>query len=200
MTLSDGDLLASIQRGDDPAFAELVDRYRPRLLRFAVRSTGDAALAEDLVQETFAAVYAASASYDARFAVSTWIWTILLNLCRRFRRGQRSRERLHTAWAAAMANRPRPDDTAIDDLVRDEQARLLRLQLARLPAAQADALRLRFFAELSFDEIAATMNSSVSGAKVRVRKGLTALSEQLRRDEAAEYVTAAPAVLKDDVT
>ena len=88
----------------------------------------------------------------------------------------------------------------MDDLVRDDEARRLRERLATLPAPQADALRLRFFAELSFDEIAAAMDSSVSGAKARVRKGLTALSEQLRRDESADAIQAAPFVSEDDET
>jgi RNA polymerase sigma-70 factor, ECF subfamily len=199
MSLTDSELLAAIQHGDDSAFAELVDRYRSRLLRFAVRSTGDIAVAEDLVQDMFAAVHSASASYDSRFAVSTWIWTILLNLCRKHRRGQRSRDRLHQSWAAS-ASISRSDDTAIDGLVRDDEARRLRERLALLPAPQADALRLRFFAELSFDEIAEAMNSSVSGAKARVRKGLTALSEQLRRDESAQATHATPTVPEDDET
>ena|SRR5436190_6141380 len=199
MPLTDGDLLSAIQRGDDSAFVELMNRYRPRLLRFAVRATGNAGLAEDLVQDTFTAVHSASASYDSRFAVSTWIWTILLNLCRKHRRGERSRERVHQAWAATAAAR-RDQDTAIDELVRDDEARRLRERLALLPLPQADALRLRFFAELSFDEIAAAMNSSVSGAKARVRKGLTALSEQLRRDESAHTPQAAPISPEDDET
>jgi RNA polymerase sigma-70 factor (ECF subfamily) len=199
MPLTDGDLLTAIQRGDDSAFVELVNRYRPKLLRFAVRATGNAELAEDLVQDAFTAVHSASASYDPRFAVSTWIWTILLNLCRRHRRGERSRERVHQAWAAGAAAR-RQQDAAIDDLVRDDEARRLRERLAALPLPQADALRLRFFAELSFDEIAAAMNSSVSGAKARVRKGLAALSEQLRREESGQTPQAAPISSEDDET
>ncbi len=200
MPISDADLLISAQQGDALAFAELVARYRPRLLRFAARSTGDVALAEDLVQDAFAAVHAAITSYDPRFAVSTWIWTILLNLCRKHRRGLRSRERMHSAWAASALAHQQPADTALDELVRDEQAGRLRDHLALLPPPQADALRLRFFAELSFDEIAAAMNSSVSGAKVRVRKGLLALSAQLTRDEAAPVATRAPALPEDDAT
>ncbi len=200
MPRSDADLLASAHRGDSPAFAELVGRYRGRLLRFAVKSTGDLTLAEDLVQDTFAAVHSAAGSYDPRFAVSTWVWTILLNLCRRHRRGARSRERTHAAWAELSRRRVHSEDTALDELVRDEQTRQLRSHLERLPAPQADALRLRFFAELSFDEIAAAMNSSVSGAKVRVRKGLTALAEQLRREDAEPASAAKPVPSGDDAT
>ncbi len=198
--MSDAELMASAKQGDGLAFAELVGRYRPRLLRFAARSTGDLALAEDLVQDAFAAIHVALASYDSRFAVSTWVWTILLNLCRKHRRGVRSRQRLHAAWARREPGRRPAVDTALDELVRDDEARRLRDRLALLPAPQADALRLRFFAELSFDEIAAAMNSSVSGAKVRVRKGLQALSEQLKRDEAAPAIPGGVSLPEDDAT
>jgi RNA polymerase sigma-70 factor, ECF subfamily len=180
MSSSDRELLNSIASGNEPAFVELMQRYRTRLLRFAARATGDLALSEDLVQEAFAAVHAAAPQYDSRFAVSTWIWTILLNLCRRHHRRQRSQKRTHLAWASRP---PEVQDTTLDRLVRDEEAARLRRLLELLPASQADALRLRFFAELSFDEIAAAMNSSVSGAKVRVRKGLAALAQALRENE-----------------
>src|SRR5256885_15564559 len=101
------------------------------------------AIAEDVVQETFVAVFSASSIYDPRFAVSTWIWTILLNLCRKHRRGQRSREKLHVGWASSQTEDAA--DSALDGMIRAEEARRLREHLARLPAAQADALRLRFF-------------------------------------------------------
>lgn len=200
MIPSDADILKSVVAGNDSAFSVLVDRYRPRLLRFAVRSMGDLAVAEDLVQDTFAAVHAACRSYDPRFAVSTWVWTILLNLCRKQRRGDRSRDRLHSEWAAISLHRRQPADTALDELVRNEQASRLRKHLSALPAAQADALRLRFFAELPFDEIAAAMNSSVSGAKVRVRKGLTALANLLNQDNITPAKPAVHAIPEDDPT
>jgi RNA polymerase sigma-70 factor (ECF subfamily) len=52
-----------------------------------------------------------------------------------------------------------------------------------LPDVQADAIRLRFFAGLTYDEIAQSMNVSLGGAKLRVRSGLRKLSERLRGDE-----------------
>ncbi len=198
MTPSDAEILAELKGGNPAALGLLIDRYRPRLLRFAARSTGDAAIAEDLVQETFAAVHSACGSYDEHFAVSTWIWTILLNLCRRHRRGELSRQRTRKRWLAAAPSSVQPD-TALEELVRDEESRRLRTLLAELPAPQADALRLRFFAELSFDEIADAMNSSVSGAKVRVRKGLLALSERIRRDEAHETAQPSSGPRADEV-
>jgi len=176
MSDSDRQLMLLVQAGDHARFSALVDRFRARLVRFAASSLHDRQAAEDLAQETFLAVYQARHTYNPEFAVSTWIWTILLNLVkrereRRARRAQletRAGERQPAAWA------PQP-----------EEREQLDAWLSQIPDAEADALRLRFFGELSFDEIAQSMESSVSGAKLRVRNGLQRLSE-LARLEAVE--------------
>jgi len=189
-TLTDADVLAAVQAGERAAFELIVERYRPRLTRFARQSMGDGSVADDLVQETFVAVYTARDTFDRSFAFSTWVWTILLNLCRRELRRRSSLER---TWArAADSLRTREDaESSGERLEREEEASRLRQLLEELPVAQADALRLRFFGELSFEEIASAMGSSVSGAKVRVRKGLETLASRLRRGSSADETTRA---------
>ena len=66
---------------------------------------------------------------------------------------------------------------------RDEDREQLDRWLSLIPEAEADALRLRFFGELTFDQIAASMESSVSGAKLRVKNGLERLSELARQEQ-----------------
>ncbi len=171
--MSDRDqiLMLRVQAGDSSPFAELVDRFRPRLLRFSESALRDRQLAEDLVQETFLAVFQARQTYNPAFAVSTWIWTITLNLVRR------TRQRIATRTAHEARLSPRtpavPSSTAED---REQ----LDAWLIRLPEAEADALRLRFFGELTFEQIAVSMESSLSGAKLRVRNGLERLAELAR--------------------
>lgn len=173
MSDSDRQLMLLVQAGDRARFSELVDRFRERLVRFAASSLRDRQAAEDLAQETFLAVYQARHTYNPQFAVSTWIWTILLNLVKRERerRARRAQlesnagERQRTAWPPQLEEREQLD-----------------AWLAQIPDAEADALRLRFFGELSFDEIAQSMESSVSGAKLRVRNGLQRLSELARHE------------------
>jgi RNA polymerase sigma-70 factor, ECF subfamily len=189
-TLTDADVLAAVQAGDRAAFELIVERYRPRLTRFARQSMGDLGVADDLVQETFVAVYAARDTFDRSFAFSTWVWTILLNLCRRELRRRSSLERTWARAADSLRTRDDPESSG-ERLEREEEASRLRQLLDELPVAQADALRLRFFAELSFDEIASAMGSSVSGAKVRVRKGLEGLAGRLRRGGSADETTRA---------
>lgn len=181
MPTTDADIMARVQTGDREVFGILVTRYAPRLLRVAESKLGDAALAEDVVQETFLAAYGARATYNPHFAVSTWLWTILLNFCRRH--WKRSRSRSASVWETWDAARPdRADDetpSALMALIHAEDRQRLHELLAELPEPQADALRLRFFGGLSFDEIATTMDCSLSGAKRRVKTGLEKLSTRI---------------------
>ncbi len=178
---SDADIMRQVQSGRTELFEQLVDRYRGRLLRFARSKLGDVGPAEDVVQETLLAAYSARHTYDPRFAVSTWLWTILLNLCRREWRRARTR-----ATQSITDVEPATSETGLTRLLEGERRELLGRLLDELPEAEADALRLRFFGGLKFEEVADAMQSSLSGAKVRVRKGLERLSRRLRDLETAE--------------
>lgn len=182
MTPSDADIMARVQAGDREAFGLLVSRYASRLLRVADSKLGDSHLAQDLVQETFLSAYRARHSYNRDFAVSTWLWTILLNLCRRH--WQRTGRRSVSVWEQWDAARPEPADeqapSALSLLIAGEDRRRLHELLAEIPESQADALRLRFFGGLSFEEIAAATQCSLSGAKRRVKTGLERLSNHIR--------------------
>ena len=184
--VGDADIMRQVQSGDLGAFDELVRRYRQPLLRAAWNKLGDWAWAEDVVQEALLAAFAARGTYKPEFSFRTWLWTILLNLCSRQwkRRGCRP-AMLSLSGAderfASGVSEPTVPDTALQQLLQTEQHEQLRTWLAQLPDVQADALWLRFFGGLQFDEIAAVMGSSLSAAKVRVKHGLQALS-QLSRD------------------
>ena len=76
-----------------------------------------------------------------------------------------------------------PSAPPLEQLLARESSAALSELLARLPEAQADALRLRFFGELTFPEIAAAMQCSEAGAKHRVKAGLLKLSEWLTEQD-----------------
>lgn len=174
--LSDAQILLEVQRGRIDLFDQLVARHRPRMLRFATSKLLDESAAEDAVQEAWLAVYAARHTYRPEFAVTTWVYTILLNLCRRSAR-QRRQLVLTDAPLQRVCGR---ESTPLASLMAAERRELLLSWLSELPEAEADALRLRFFSGLKFEEIAAAMQSSVSGAKVRVRRGLERLAARMQ--------------------
>jgi RNA polymerase sigma-70 factor (ECF subfamily) len=185
MPLTDADILSRVQNGEQELFGQLVVRYAARFLRVATSKLGDRVSAEDVVQETFLAAFAARDSYNSRFAVSTWLWTILLNRCRaRWKHWcQRPWEQGAVAIDAMWDSLQQEEPSTLAQLIAAEDSALLHRLLNELPEPQADALRLRFFGGLAYEEIATAMDSSLSGAKRRVKTGLEKLSTQLRSIE-----------------
>jgi len=174
-----------VQEGEFRCFDVLVERYRPALLRVAAGMLSDAALAEDVVQETFLAVFAARHTFNPAFHFRTWLWTILLNFCRRHRarRGRQPEQFVQSTRANSEEPTLAGAETALSALLLRERSEQLQRLLSELPEVQADAIRLRFFAGLPYHEIAQSMGVSLGGAKLRVRAGLAKLSQQLCGDE-----------------
>jgi RNA polymerase sigma-70 factor (ECF subfamily) len=191
---SDQALMRIVQGGDPLPFAELVRRYQPALLRVAFSRLGRRDWAEDVVQETFLAAFKSRHTYNEQFGFRTWLWTILLNECRRSQSTHARTPRV-SCWSdeSAAAHEPALYQASVDRgeplplarLLDQEQSALLETLLARLSVVQADALRLRFFGELKFPEIAAAMGCSLPTAKNRVRWGLMRLAKWIN-DPAAE--------------
>lgn len=176
---TDADIMARVQAGEADCFGQLVLRYHDRLLRVAESKLADRGAAEDVVQEAFLAAYAARESYDPQFAFSTWLWTILLNLCRRKSRRRTSEDPRSPACLTDGLVVADDEAEPVLRLMRQEQCEQLQRLLAELPEPQADALRLRFFGGLKYEEIAVAMECSLSGAKRRVKTGLQTLSRRL---------------------
>ena len=104
-----------IQAGEVELFDLLVERYRNALVRVALSKLGDVAWAEDIVQESLLAAFVARDTYDPQFAFRTWLWTILLNLCRRQWQRREGRPREHScsgpdAWSAIGTVEPSTGD------------------------------------------------------------------------------------------
>ena len=172
---ADGLLIAAALAGESEAFAPLVRRYQAALLRAAISRLGRRQWAEEAVQETFLCAHKWLPSYDSRYSFRTWLWTILLNQCSRLAK----REQRQPAATPAEFEPPCPAASPLAQLLARESSERLHGLLSQLPQVQADALRLRFFGELTFPEIAAAMEISEPGAKHRVKTGLLKLSEWL---------------------
>jgi RNA polymerase sigma-70 factor, ECF subfamily len=179
----DRKLMRRIQNGEVELFDQLVEKYRAALLRFARSKLLDPADAEDIVQEAVFAAYEARDSYNPQFAFSTWLWTILLNLSHRWRHRTIRHRQLISQTIDHSTREPAIPPVALNQLLIEERNVRLIEMLEDLNEAQADAIRLKFFGDLTFQEIADAMNCSLSGAKKRVKTGLLQLSEKLRNSE-----------------
>jgi RNA polymerase sigma-70 factor (ECF subfamily) len=177
----DGLLVAATLAGDEEAFALLMRRYQGALLKAAISRVGRREIAEEAVQEALLCAHRWLATYDSRFSFRTWLWTILLNQCARH--GKREARQSVQAGGEPVFTELAASTSPLDALLARETSERLHELLARLPEAQADALRLRFFGSLTFPEIAAAMDCSEAGAKNRVKTGLLKLALWLSRSD-----------------
>ncbi len=187
----DAALVSAILAGSKEAFVVLVERYQQPLRAAARGRLGRDDWADDVVQETFLCLLKWLSTYDSRFSFRTWLWTVLLNQCTRYAQKQSRQPAKMLAGPDAAGERQSSagyltsgEASPVDALLDSELRGNVHALLARLPQVQADALRLRFFAGLKFQEIAIAMDCSLTTAKTRVRLGLLQLSDWLRESQA----------------
>jgi RNA polymerase sigma-70 factor (ECF subfamily) len=188
LLLTDEALMRRVQAGCTGLFGELVRRYQGPLLRVAQSRLPRASGAEDVVQETFLAAYKSRHTYRTEFSFRTWLWTILINQCRSHQQRlarlpqQSGSGEAEATWLESAPQADQSQPLPLTQLMARERRELLDSLLARLPTVQADALRLRFYGGLKFQEIADTMDCSLATAKNRVQWGLTKLSQLLQNE------------------
>lgn len=196
--LNDQEIMERVAAGHVELFDQLVRRHQASMQRAAASKLRDWAVAEEAVQDAFLAAFAHRHTYRSQHSFRGWLWTILLNTCRTL-----ARRELNRADRAGQQPELLPEGhhgtqtDALARLLKAEQMTLLFQCLAELPEPQADALRLRFFGELKFDEIALVMGCSCNGAKQRVRSGLERLAAALRRAGASSTDTSSVLQFRD---
>ncbi|RME48474.1 MAG: sigma-70 family RNA polymerase sigma factor [Chloroflexi bacterium] len=168
--------IVQAQRGDQQAFAKLVEAYQGPVYNLAYRMLGNADDAADAAQETFLRAYAHLASYDPKRKFSSWLLTIASNYCidqlRRRRINWVSVEEL-PPWETLRARTPDPEESAI----RGSDANEIQEMLNTLPPDYRLAVVLRYWYDYSYQDIAAMTNSTVSAVKSRLHRARRMLAE-----------------------
>jgi RNA polymerase sigma-70 factor (ECF subfamily) len=157
------------------AFDVLVERHRHHVYRLCYRFSGNHEDASDLAQEVFIRAYRALGGFKGQSAVATWLYRIAVNLClNRVSSRQPPLERLEAR--EHMDQRGEAAETA---LLREERAAEVRAAIARLPKKQRATLVLRIYHELSHDDIAGILGSSVGAVKANFFHALANLKKIL---------------------
>jgi RNA polymerase sigma-70 factor (ECF subfamily) len=179
--------------GDAAAFQVLHRALHPRLVSFLMRMTGSAALADDLVQETFLRIHRARSTFARGGAVLPWAYAIARNVYTDHARAARLRqtERLPSDPGPDHVDRAAHDGEA--EAIAAETARVVERVLARLPAAQRDAFVLLRYEGLSVQDAAAVLGATPTAVKLRAFRAYEALRAELEKlsAERAEAATEA---------
>lgn len=171
----DSACLKALAGDDHSLFPDLVERWQTRLINFFYRSTQNRTDAEDLAQETFLDLYKSAARYRKRGAFNAFIFTLARRrLIDRYRKQARRPVDFMDPTDSFMQQQSEPSDAyfEIEDAFRNA--------LATLPENQRSALLLLQQQELSYDEIAQSLNTSLSSVKTWIHRARTHLRQQLK--------------------
>ncbi len=190
-TALDPDVRLMLEVRDDnaAAFEELVSRYQRRLVTVLTNVVGRREHAEDLAQDVFLRVYRARKSYEPGAKFSTWLFTIANNVANNALRSLSRRKEVNVAVQQSGEVSIKPMDEMAQaasalmparQLDKLEMAEVVRLAMESLNERQRMALLLSKFEDMSYADIAETMDLSVQAVKSllsRARENLKIILE-----------------------
>lgn len=166
--------------GDQEAFAGLVRAYQAPVYNLAYRMLGTQAEAEEAAQETFVRIYRRLNTYDPQQKLSSWVLAIASHYCvDRLRRRRVTLLPLEEAQVPAQTEAAREAPEA--RLLAREREREIQGLLAELPESYRVVLVLRYWQDLSYQEIAAMLATSESAVKARLHRAREMMAEQVTR-------------------
>jgi RNA polymerase sigma-70 factor, ECF subfamily len=170
-------LLKAIAARDEPALAQLYDRYDRILFGLLMRILNNREEAEDVLQETFLQVWRKAADFDeTRGRPFTWLVTLARSRGIDRLRTLASRERVAEAGAREVSEEV---SDAATDALKSEQRGLVSDALAKLPDEQKRPIMLAYFDGLTQSEIATRLGAPLGTVKTRMRTGMIRLRELL---------------------
>ena len=182
----DGALVDRLRAGDEAAFVEVLNRYQPRLLRLAQATVGSRAVAEEVTQDTWLAVFRGVERFEGRSSFKTWLFHVLLNRARsaagREQRAGVPEEHLEQRFDAGGHWAPPPvpwADRVDDHLVAEDLAARVHAFLPQLPEAQRQVVILRDIEQVGADEVASLLGVSDGNQRVLLHRGRARLREFL---------------------
>lgn len=190
---TDLSLVARLGQGDTAALNLLMERHSSRAYRVAFGITGNSADAEEVVQDTFLALYQKADAFEGRAALSTWLYRVVTNAALMKRRGRRREVEvsLETQLPAFREDGSRAGDMSVltadwsqspeAELLSRETREMLSRAIDALPEAYRTVLILRDIEALPNEEVAEIVGESVAAVKSRLHRARMALREAMTR-------------------
>ncbi|MDN4984934.1 RNA polymerase sigma factor [Bradyrhizobium arachidis] len=174
----DSELLDKLATGDEVAFRMLVERHIDRAYAIALRIVGNAADAEDVVQDTMLKIWSHRGRWQhGRAKFSTWLYRVISNRCIDLRRKPRN-ENVETVPEVADGQ-----PGAVEIIERNELNCMLELAMQRLPEQQRIAVIFSYHENMSNGEIAQVMDTTVAAVESLLKRGRQQLRQLLRKHE-----------------
>lgn len=163
-------LLAS--KGDEKAYAELLDRYRDAIYYMLLKMVNNKSDAEDLTIEAFGKAFKNIAQYTPNYAFSTWLFKIATNNCIDFIRKKKGNtisldqttDDQESITAPLQSNTLDPEE----DMIKNQRIKLMRDVVKNLKPRYRSLVELRYFKEYSYEEIAKELSLPIGTVKAQL--------------------------------
>lgn len=179
MLNDESNLIAAAKRGDVASFEALIQPHQAKIHRIILAVTANRDDAEDALQETLLQAFRAISRFRGDSSFATWLHRVALNTTRNWLRTQARAS--STRIADRMVHAGISVSAAIDeDLLAQERRALIRRALLRLPEHYQNALLLRHYRDMTYEEIAKVLGVPIGTVRSRLAQGRNLLLRELR--------------------
>jgi RNA polymerase sigma-70 factor (ECF subfamily) len=177
--LKDLELVELFQKGDEASFNELVKRYQEKVYWIARRFVNDHDQADDVTQEVFVKIYSALKEFRGESSFYTWLYRITVNVALNTLRKQRIRNfiRIDEFFETASDESEQPDKI----VEQNEQQKIIEEAISKLPEKQKAVFILRYYEELSYEEISHILKTTIGGLKANYFHAIRKIGEYISR-------------------
>ena len=186
--LSDEQLMLQVKNGSHDSFKLLVERHKLSVLNMCLRFTGRQEEAEDLAQDVFLRIFQAAPRYQETAAFTTYLYRVTMNVCLNYQRRKKilrffSLDKQSDNGSAETnfhyARRIASDDKPDIEIERMETSEIVQDAIDSLPENQKIAVIMFRYLNLSYQEIAEILDTSVSAVESRLHRAKLNLKKKL---------------------
>ena len=174
------------EKGDEKAYAELMQRYRKPVYHMILKMVRNVDDAEDLTIEAFAKAFKNLKKFNPEFTFSTWLFRIATNNCIDFIR----KKKLDTMSISNTFKDDQGESVDIDikdinlnpqeEAIKSEKVEIIQTIVTKLPAKYQVLVKLRYFEELSYEEIAAELGAPLGTVKAQLHRARELLFDLIK--------------------
>lgn len=168
---------------DAEAIEFLYEKYKSKVYRTSYLLSNNASLADDITQEAFIRIFSKMHLYKKSYSFDSWIYKIVLNVYRNICRKQK-----WTVFLPISEDIPITEDTCLPSLEQNEQKELLADIINTLPARVREVIILKYYTDLSQEEIAKILKIPLGTVKSRINTGLKKIRKQIETDASVKEV------------
>lgn len=189
--LKDFDLIDKAKNGDEQAYAELLQRYKKSVYFTILKMVRNVDDAEDLTIEAFAKAFKNLHKFNPKYTFSTWLFRVATNNCIDFLRKKKNDTLSASSSLSGFSNMgdsPNEPDIDVRDknmnpqevVMKEQKKTFIRLVVNKLPSRYKTLVKLRYFQELSYQEIADELNLPLGTVKTQLFRARELLYDMVK--------------------